>query len=268
MILLERLGRLFPQASRRSLKQWLETGRVTVNGAVKRDGRLTVAASDAIVLGGQPRPVFPPRLHLLHEDNALLVIEKPPGLLTIATGKNERERTAYHLLWEYLAAQKPARRPFIVHRLDRETSGLLVFAKSPGAKRHLQAQFQARAVERLYVAIVEGRIEIDTGTLRTELSQDRALRVRQVREGKEAITHYRVIGRRARATALELRLGTGRRHQIRVQLAAIGHPVIGDPLHSRERGGRMRLHATRLTFVHPDTGARMTFESAPPPGWV
>ncbi len=237
MTLLERLGQLFPQASRRSLKQWLETGRVTVNGAIERDGRSAVGASDTIVLGGQ-------------------------------SGKNERERTAYRLLWEYLAAQKPARRPFIVHRLDRETSGLLVFAKSPGAKRGLQAQFAARAVERVYVAVVEGRVEADTGTLKTELSQDRALRVRQVRAGKEAITHYRVLARRARATALELRLGTGRRHQIRVQLAGIGHPVLGDPLHSRERGDRMRLHATRLAFVHPGTGARLSFDSAPPPGWV
>ena len=268
MTLLERLGQLFPQASRRSLKQWLETGRVTVNGAIERDGRSAVGASDTIVLGGQPRPAFPPRLRLLHEDDALLVIEKPPGLLTIASGKNERERTAYRLLWEYLAAQKPARRPFIVHRLDRETSGLLVFAKSPGAKRGLQAEFAARAVERVYIAVVEGRVEADSGTLKTELSQDRALRVRQVRAGKEAITHYRVLARRARATALELRLGTGRRHQIRVQLAGIGHPVLGDPLHSRDRGGRMRLHATRLAFVHPGTGARLSFESAPPPGWV
>lgn len=268
MTLLERLGQLFPQASRRSLKQWLETGRVTVNGAIERDGRLPVGASNAIALGGRPRPAFPPPLRLVHEDDSLLVIDKPPGLLTIATGRNERERTAYRLLWEYLAAQKPARRPFIVHRLDRETSGLLVFAKSPGAKRRLQAQFEARAVERVYVALVEGHIEPDAGTLTTALSQDRALRVRQVREGKEAITHYRVLARRARATALELRLGTGRRHQIRVQLAAIGHPVLGDPLHSRDRGGRMRLHATRLGFVHPDSGARLSFESAPPPGWV
>ncbi len=268
MTLLDRLRARFPEASRRSLKQWLEAGRVTVNGGIERNGRFTIGASDTVVLGGQPRPAFPPSLRLLHEDDALLMIEKPAGLLTIATGKAQRERTAYRLLWEYLAAQTPPGRPFIVHRLDRETSGLLVFAKSPAAKRHLQAQFEARAVERIYVALVEGRVEADTGTLKSALSQDRALRVRPARAGKEAITHFRVLARRGRTTALELSLGTGRRHQIRVHLAALGHPVVGDPLHSRDRSGRMRLHATRLGFIHPGTGARVSFESAPPPGWV
>ena len=267
MTLLERLRELFPGASGRSLKQWLATGRVSVNGRVVRDGRAPVEVSDTVALGGRPRPEFPSSLGLVHEDDALIVIDKPPDLLTIAT-EHERERTAYRLLWDYLAAQKPPCRPFVVHRLDRETSGLLVFAKSPAAKRRLQSQFEARAVERIYVAVVEGRVEAERGTLRSALAQDRALRVRPARAGKEAVTHYRVLGRRDRTTALELALGTGRRHQIRVQLAALGHPVVGDPLHSRDRSGRMRLHARRLGFVHPVTGAPVTFESAPPPGWV
>lgn len=267
MTLLERLRELFPEASRRSLKQWLEGGRVTVNGRVQRDGRGAVGASDQVALGGPARPAFPSALRLVHEDDELLVIEKPAGLLTIAT-ENERERTVYRLLWDYLAAKRPPRRPFIVHRLDRETSGLLAFAKSPECKRILQAQFEARAVERVYVAVVEGRVEAERGTLRSRLAQGRALHVRPSRAGKEAIAHYRVLARRGRTTALELSLGTGRRHQIRVQLAALGHPVVGDPLHSRDRSGRMRLHATRLGFVHPATGDRVSFESAPPRGWV
>jgi 23S rRNA pseudouridine1911/1915/1917 synthase len=263
----ERLRELFPGASRRSLKQWLATGRVSVNGRAVRDGRVAVNASDTVALGGRPKPNLPSGLGLVHEDDALIVIDKPPGLLTIAT-ERERERTVYRLLCEYLAAQKPPRRPFIVHRLDRETSGLLVFAKSPAAKRRLQSQFEDRTAERIYVAVVEGRVEAERGTLRTVLAQGRALRVRPARAGREAVTHYRVLGRRGRTTALELTLGTGRRQQIRVQLAALGHPVVGDPLHSRDRQGRMRLHATRLGLLHPVTGSPVSFESAPPAGWV
>ncbi|HET8577518.1 MAG TPA: RluA family pseudouridine synthase [Methylomirabilota bacterium] len=268
MTVLERLRQLFPGASRRSLKQWLESGRVTVGGRVVRDGRAPIDASQTVALGGRPRPEFPSSLRLVHEDDALIVIDKPAGLLTIGTGIRERERTVYRLLWDYLAAQKPPRRPFIVHRLDRETSGLLVVAKSPAAKRRLQSQFEARTVERVYLAIVEGHVQADQGTLRSTLAQDRALRVRPSRAGKEALTDYRVLGHRAHTTALELTLGTGRRHQIRVQLAALGHPVVGDPLHSRDWQGRLRLHARRLGFVHPVTGTPVSFESAPPAGWV
>jgi 23S rRNA pseudouridine1911/1915/1917 synthase len=267
----ERLRAVFPEASGRSLRQWLTSGRVRVNGAIARDGRVAVDAADAVTLGA-PRPhvLFPAELGLVHEDDDLLVVDKPAGLLTIAT-ERERERTAYRMVWTYLAGARPPRRPFIVHRLDRETSGLLVVAKAPAAKRHLQAQFEARTVERIYVALVEGRVAADRGTLSDRVVEDRSLRVRAVRgragrAGKEAITHYRVIGRRPDSTLLELTLGTGRRRQIRAQLAALGHPIVGDGEHGSQRGrGRLWLHAARLGFTHPATGAPVSFESAPPP---
>jgi len=132
-------------------------------------------------------------------------------------------------------------------------------------------------VERVYAALVEGRVRDDAGTLTARLLEDRSLRVRPARggargretaaardAGKEAITHYRVLERRADTTLLEIRLGTGRRRQIRVQLAALGHPIVGDPEHGSRRAGRLRLHATRLGFVHPGRGGRVPFESAPP----
>jgi 23S rRNA pseudouridine1911/1915/1917 synthase len=267
--LLERLRELFPEASRRSLKQWVAHGRVEVDGRVVRDARAAVGETARITLGRHGAVPFPPALGLVYEDDDLLVVDKPPGLLTIATPR-ERERTAYRLLWDYLQAHQPPRRPFIVHRLDRETSGLLVFAKSPRAKRRLQAQFEAREVERAYVAVVEGRVTEEQGTMESRLTQDRGLRVRSGPRGKPAITRYRVRARHRDRTVLELHLGTGRRHQIRVQLADLGHPIVGDAAHGARppRPGRLCLHGIRLGFRHPRGGERLHFESAPPPGWV
>ncbi len=269
MTLLERLRELYPEASRRSLAQWLERGRVEVDGRVVREPRAAIGPRERVSLGRHAAASFPRALGLIYEDDDLLVIDKPAGLLTIAT-EHERERTAYRLIWDYLQGRQPARRPFIVHRLDRETSGLLVFAKSPWAKRHLQAQFAARKVERVYVAVVEGRVVDEAGILESRLVQDRALRVRVGERGRRAVTQYRVRERRRDSTVLELRLGTGRRHQIRVQLADLGHPIVGDRAHGQRSGrpGRLCLHATRLAFVHPRSGRRVEFESVVPAGWV
>lgn len=261
----DRLRSLYPESSGRTLKGWLLAGRVRVNGAVVRRGDTAVRPDDRVDLGDVPPPAFPPMLRRIHEDEDIIVIDKPAGLLTIATAR-ERERTAYRLLMEYASALEG--RIFVVHRLDRETSGVLVFARSPRAKRDLQEQFAHRSVERVYVALVEGRVRAESGTLTDRLVQDRALRVRPTRDhraGKEAITHYRVLRRGALTTALELTLGTGRRGQIRAQLAALGHPIVGD----KKSGSRMNplrrmcLHATRLGFVHP-RGRQVIYTSPPP----
>ena len=269
MTLLERLRSQFPEASGRSLKLWLTRGRVEVNGRIVREGRSPLEPADRVTLGGQRPSPFPAGLHLVHEDEDLLVIDKPPGLLTIAT-EGERSHTVYRMLWDYLASQRPPRRPFVVHRLDRETSGLLVFATSVAAKRRLQSQFESREVERVYVAVVEGRVARDEGVLVDRLVQDDGLRVRPGRAGRQAITRYVVRRRHHDTTVLDVSLGTGRRHQIRVQLAARGHPVVGDTRHGSRRDpfGRLCLHATRLGFVHPTTGARVSFESRAPAAWV
>jgi 23S rRNA pseudouridine1911/1915/1917 synthase len=267
----DRLRALFPDASGRSLKQWLESGRVEVNGRVCRDGRVAVRAQDRIHLAGRGPVPFPRGLALVHEDAAIVVVDKPPGLLSMAS-ERERDRTAYRLLWDYLQAGPSRSRPFIVHRLDRDTSGLLVFAKSPEAKAHLQAQFEARTVLRVYRALVKGQVRQESGTLESRLVEDRSLRVRATSgpAGKTAVTRYRVLGRGADTTLLELSLGTGRRRQIRVQLEGMGHPIVGD----REHGGpagpfrRLCLHATCLGFNHPDTGRAVRFESAAPAAWV
>ena len=266
MRLIDRLQALYPEASRRSLRQWLATSRVRVNGAVVGRGEVEVESGDRVALG-EAAPSTPSPLRLIYEDDDILVVDKPSGLLTIAT-ERERERTAYRRLRDWIAGRSPdASRLFIVHRLDRETSGLIVFAKSPAAKQHLQAQFAARTAERVYVALVEGVMTQAEGSLISRLVEDRSLRVREAERGggKEAVTRYRVLERRRATTLLELRLVTGRRAQIRAQLAAAGHPIAGDD----QYGGRtdplkrLALHATRLAFVHP-RGGRVSFESPMP----
>lgn len=264
----DRLRVLYREASGRRLKQWLARGRVRVNGVVVRRGDATVARDARIELG-RPSLAFPAPLKLVHQDEHLIVVDKPAGLLTIAT-ETARTQTAYRLLQDWLAAQGEGR-VFVVHRLDRETSGLLVFARSLAVKRALQAQFEVRTAERVYVARVEGVVREAEGELRGHLVEDRALRVRPVRDasrGKEAITRYRVLERFREATLLELALVTGRRGQIRAQLAARGHPVVGDRAYGSRRDPlrRVCLHATRLGFVHPG-GRRALFESPPPPGF-
>jgi 23S rRNA pseudouridine1911/1915/1917 synthase len=237
---------------------------VRVNGEVARRGDGEVAPGDRVTLGPPP-PVFPSALTLIHEDDDLIVVDKPAGLLTIAT-ERERHRTAYRMLRDYVAAQPGRARLFIVHRLDRETSGLLVFAKSEPIKRALQAQFEARTVERVYIAIVEGRLAAAAGTLRARVGEDpRSLRVRTTARGVDAMTRYRVLERRAHSTVLEIRLETGRRGQIRAQLAAIGHPIVGDAEFGSRRDPirRVCLHATRLGFVTGTRGVR-SFDSPPP----
>ena len=269
MTLRARLSALYPETSGRRLKQWLEGGRVRVNGEVVKRGDVSVTATDRVELGGPPPPPFPPILKLVHEDDDLLVIDKPPGLLTIST-ESERERTAYRLLRDWLDA-RGAGRIFVVHRLDRETSGLVVFARTGAAKEALQAQFKARQPERVYVARVEGRVRDDEGTLVSRLHEDRGLRVRPARgeePGRESITRYRVLSRLPDATLLELTLTTGRRGQIRSQLAALGHPIVGDRAYGSRRDPlhRVCLHATRLGFTHRSR-RWVVFDSPVPAGF-
>jgi 23S rRNA pseudouridine1911/1915/1917 synthase len=166
-------------------------------------------------------------------------------------------------------ADNPREKIFVVHRLDRLTSGLLVFAKNETAKRKLQDAFAEHKVDRVYSAVVEGSIPDDEGELRSFLVESSALRVHVTRDenrGIEAITRYRVVKRGHGLTLVEVNLVTGRKAQIRVQFAHIGHPVVGDRDYGTGSGpiGRLALHATRLAFMHPATGRRVSFKSRPP----
>jgi 23S rRNA pseudouridine1911/1915/1917 synthase len=268
----ECLARLFREASGRTRKQMLAGGRVRVNGAVTRLPATALAAGDVVEVGAKvARSTLPPGLRIVHEDRDVLVVDKPAGLLTIAT-ERERRRTVYAHLTRHMRARRPPGRVFIVHRLDRRASGLLVFAASPAAKQALQAQFRAHGTERVYLALVDGHVTRGEGTIRSRLVDDEPGRVRETRDperGRPAVTHWRVVARGAQQTLLEVRLETGRRNQIRVHLAGMGHPIAGDRSYGSESNplGRLALHAHVLGFDHPRSGERLRFVSAAPSGF-
>ena len=208
------------------------------------------------------------RIKIVFEDDTLIVVDKPAGLLTMGTA-TERSRTVYAALRETANKKRPPEKIFVVHRLDREASGLLVFAKTIQAKEHLQNQFKDHSAGRRYVAVVEGRVAPDDFTIRTHLAENAAYRVYSTREpsaGKLAVTHVHVMKRNPRTTLIEVQLETGRKHQIRVHLAERGHPVAGDKTYGSRSNPirRLALHAAHLAFRHPRTGKRMTFDSRYP----
>ncbi len=263
--------------SRRKAQDYIQTGRIDVDGRTCHEpGR--IVDESARVLLDLDRPAVGAvrtRLVVLHEDDDLIIVDKPAGLLTLPTEAREKDtllgRVNAYLLHRY------RRRPYVgvVHRLDKETSGAIVFARSRDILRGLQELFRRHDVEREYVALVEGRVQKDAGTIGLELTRDRGDRrrgtARTGEKGKRAVTHYRVIQRMADATLLALRLETGRTHQIRVHLAALGHPVIGDPVYRPKHfapptiaARRQMLHARTLGIRHPRTGALIEKASEPP----
>ncbi len=214
------------------------------------------------------KTTFLPRgLTILHEDTDILVVNKPAGLLTMGTD-TEKTRTAYHALTTYVrkGAAKSGKRIFIVHRLDRETSGVLILAKTPQAKLVLQGNWQE--TEKKYLAVVHGRCGKPKDIIEGYLSENTAHKVysTSATEGKLARTAYRVIKETRDLSLLEITLLTGRKHQIRVQLAAIGHPLVGDRRYGRENDAakRLALHALSLSFNHPVSGMNLLIRSEPP----
>jgi 23S rRNA pseudouridine1911/1915/1917 synthase len=205
---------------------------------------------------------------IVFEDDAIIVVDKPAGLLTMATD-TEKVRTVYADLRANATRKRPPEKIFIVHRLDREASGLLVFAKTIEAKNLLQDQFKDHSAGRVYTALVEGRVKKQEFTIRSNLAENAAFRVYVTNDskvGKRAVTHVRVLKTNPKTTLLEIRLETGRKHQIRVHLAEAGHPIVGDKNYGSQTNpiGRLALHGSHLRFRHPRTKQVMHFDSAPP----
>lgn len=267
--LLEALQLLVPGASNRTLRQILAQGRVQVNGEACVLANRQIQSGDVLEIGPRSTPAkLPSGVVVLYEDNDIIVIKKPVGLLTVAT-PDERERTVYFYLREYLQTRNSRQKLFIVHRLDKFASGILVFAKSMQVKEELQELFSRHDIERRYWAIVEGRVGQREGTIRSWLVEDKSLKMRSTtdpRQGKLAITHYRVLHGGRNVTTLEVMLETGRKNQIRVHFSEMGHPIVGDRAYGSQTDplGRLGLHAFRLGFRHPATGAPLLFETEPP----
>jgi 23S rRNA pseudouridine1911/1915/1917 synthase len=259
-----------PGASNRTLRQMLAQGRVCLNGKPCKIAAQKVKSGDVVELG---KPTAERRLQdglkILYEDRDILVIHKPAGLLTVAT-IHERERTAFSYLRSYLKQHSPKQKLYIVHRLDKFASGLLVFAKSEKVKAVLQSTFKKHDIQRKYWAIVEGNVEKDRGTIRSYLAEDDSLRMHSTNDracGKPAVTHYRVLRRFADVTALEVTLETGRKNQIRVHLSEMGHPIVGDRAYGSTQNplGRLGLHAFHLEFAHPVKSTIASFHTEAPP---
>lgn len=222
-----------------------------------------------------PRPsgpghrLLPKGIVIVYEDRDILVVDKPPGLLTIGTDK-EKSRTAYFILTDYVrkGQAKSRNRVFVVHRLDRDTSGIVVFAKTPEAKRFLQSRWDETTKK--YLAVVHGTCKKTSETISTYLAENKARAVYSTSDtarGRLARTAYKVLKQTEEFALLEVDLLTGRKHQARVHLAGIGHPVVGDDRYGRGKGAykRLALHATSISFIHPFSGKQVTFETTVPP---
>ncbi len=270
--LLDALAVLYPDSTKTTLRQLLQTGRVRVNGQVEKNARRDLAPGELVEVGQKSvQPVLPPGLAILHEDDDVIVVLKSHGLLTVAT-ERERETTAQAYLNAYLK-QKGGERIHVVHRIDRETSGVLVFAKNFAAREALKEKFAAHDVERVYIAVIEGEIDPPRGTIRSHLRERKDLRMESVDahpDAKLAVTHYRTIASNGRYSMLEIRLETGRKNQIRTHLAEAGHPVVGDRMYGSTVNplGRLGLHAKVLGFAHPRTGERLVFTAPVPKSFV
>jgi 23S rRNA pseudouridine1911/1915/1917 synthase len=264
-----------PQYSRSRLQDWIDQGRVLVNGASEKRSYLVKGAERIQVHPGELAPLKATAedlpLEVLYEDADVIAINKPAGMV-VHSGAGQHSGTLVNAVlhrFGKLSSVAGELRPGIVHRLDRFTSGVILIARSDAAHRNLAEQFAARKVEKIYVALAHGRVKNDSGRINTPIARDPVRRVRmtaRLAHGRQAITSYQVIRRFKELTLLEVKIGTGRTHQIRVHLASIGHPVVGDKLYGAPAGalGRYFLHARQITFTSPGTGQQITV-SAPLP---
>ena len=278
------LAALFPDFSRTRLQQWLRAGQVSVDGRSLRardkvwgGEHITVTATVEVEVPWQGEAM---PLEILYEDSALIVLNKPPGLV-VHPGAGNREGTLVNALLHHVPELANVPRAGVVHRLDKDTSGLLVVARTLAAHTHLVAQLQARTVKREYFAIIVG-VMTAGGTIEAPVGRHRSERTRMavVQGGREAVTHYRVLERFRGHSYLRINLETGRTHQIRVHMAHLHYPLVGDPTY----GGRLRLpadsssalqealrhfkrqalHAGVLGLIHPESGAALQWEAPLP----
>lgn len=271
--LLKFLIKCMPSRSRNAVKGILSRGQAVVNGKASTQFNLALQPGDRVQIRTRvaTEEFRMTGMKILHEDADLIVIEKDAGLLSIAS-ENERHMTAYRQLTDYVRSIHPQNRIFIVHRLDRDTSGIMLFAKSKDVQQSLQNAWQEVVPERTYVALVEGAVK-KGGTMTSWLTESKSFKVYSSPHpngGQKAITHYKVLKTNRHQSLLQVNLETGRKNQIRVHMQELGHPVIGDKKYgSRMQSiGRLGLHAHAIAFTHPTTGEFLRFESKIPTSFM
>jgi len=272
------LAEMLPQHSRNRLQTWVREGRVAVSGRIETEPKHRVIGGETLILSdppeirelaGQPEDI---PLDIVFEDEALLVIDKPPGLV-VHPGSGNWSGTLMNALLHHVPGIAEVPRAGIVHRLDKDTSGLLVVARTLAAQTDLVRQLQARTVKRQYLAVVSGVVLRDATHFRPvgrhPVHRTKMAVLPESRGGKAAITHFRVLEQFAHCALVECSLETGRTHQIRVHMARTGPPLLGDPVYGKPDRrlptfSRQALHATRLALLHPLTRRMQQWEAPPP----
>jgi 23S rRNA pseudouridine1911/1915/1917 synthase len=268
--LLEWLVQKYPTAKKQTLREMVGQRRVSINGRVARNVKEAVGERDRVAVGKKPeraKTSIEP-LKIIYEDEDVLVVNKPPGLLT-STNVRERRATAIAIVRDYLADGEPRARAGIVHRLDRDASGLVVFSKNNSAHQSLKKQFFEHTVLREYLAVVHGKVSPPKGRIESMLVELKDGSVRDTfapGRGQKAVTEYEVVSQGSKMAVVRVRLETGRKHQIRAHFAQKKNPVVGDSMYEGPQppGKRLLLAAVKLGFEHPRSGERVRFEIPPP----
>lgn len=274
--LLEFVSEMAKGSSRTDTKSWLKHGQIMLNGEV------TTAFDAPVSPGSEVKVNFSrpfvrlkhTRLKLLYEDDDIIVVEKGYGLLSVGIPNPSKKKieSAYDILREYLKKKDPRNKLFVVHRLDRDTSGVMMFAKTEEAQETLRHNWNNFVLERLYVALLEGNVENNEGVIKSHLTENSQFMVFSTDNedaGRLAVTRYKVVARGKGLSLVEFTLDTGRKNQIRVHASEMGHPIMGDRKYGakQSRLGRLCLHAKTLRFAHPITRKDMYFESPVPSGF-
>lgn len=259
---LEALRHLFPSSSRRTLQHWIKGGRFLVDEKPLEKDSSWLEEGQTLSAQEQFSPPEKSKIKIYFHDRHVIVVEKPPGLLSVPLDTPTPQMHTLRIVRAHFKTDQI----FAVHRLDRETSGVMIFARGMDARKKFKDLFETHSLQREYIAIVEGILPENSGTWRCNLLELQNFDVVASPEGKEAITHFEVLHRSAKYTYLRLRLETGRKHQIRVHCKLAGVPVLGDGRYGAKESPikRMALHAKMISFVHPFTQKELLFTSPLP----
>ncbi len=264
-----------PDNKRSDIKKWLKFGHFKVNDIITTRFNAPVKPGGKVLLNlTRPFPAFRhPRVRLVYEDDDVIVIHKGYGLLSVATESHRKLENAFDIVKAYIKKESPRNKLYVVHRLDRDTTGLMMFAKSKEAQEVLRHNWNNIILERQYVAVLEGYLEQDKGFVKSRLAENSEFVVYSTdnpEDGRLAVTHYEVMARGRGYSLVSFSLDTGRKNQIRVHAHDLGHPITGDHKYGARKSpiNRLALHARTLRFAHPITRKDMRFETPVPPQFI